>query len=41
MGALGAALIALYESSLLLARVVFSRRIKEQEQAALAEVGAS
>jgi sec-independent protein translocase protein TatC len=41
MGALGAALIALYESSLLLARVVFSRRIKEQEQAALAEVGAT
>jgi sec-independent protein translocase protein TatC len=37
MGALGGALLALYEGSLALARVVFGKRIKEQQQAVLAE----
>jgi len=36
MGALGAALVLLYESSLLFARAVFAKRIKEQELEALA-----
>jgi len=38
MGALGGSLIILYEGSLLLARVVFSKRIKEQQELA-AEIG--
>jgi sec-independent protein translocase protein TatC len=37
MGALGLSLLLLYEGSLLLARVVFSKRIKEQRAAALVE----
>ena len=36
MGALGGALVLLYESSLLFARAVFAKRIKEQELEALA-----
>jgi sec-independent protein translocase protein TatC len=35
MGALGGALIVLYESSLLLAKFAFAKRIKEQEELAL------
>lgn len=38
MGALGGSLVALYESSLLLARFAFAKRIKEQEALA-AELG--
>jgi Sec-independent protein secretion pathway component TatC len=37
MGALGLSLLALYEGSLLLARLVFAQRIKEQRQPELAE----
>ncbi len=36
MGALGLSLLALYEGSLLLARIVFGKRIKEQRAQALA-----
>lgn len=35
MGALGGALVVLYEGSLLLARFAFAKRIREQEQTAL------
>ncbi|PKQ17150.1 MAG: twin-arginine translocase subunit TatC [Actinobacteria bacterium HGW-Actinobacteria-7] len=37
MGALGGALVVLYEASLALARFVFAKKIKEQRQAALVE----
>jgi sec-independent protein translocase protein TatC len=37
MGALGLSLLALYEGSLMFARIVFSKRIKEQQAEALAE----